>query len=180
MDSIRKFLLAACAVGIVAILSLGWLTYKSQGHAATAADLVRHTHEVIGELRSVRALAGEIESSQRGYLVTGDASYVAAFEDQAQRLTLRADSVRVLTVDNPRQQERIGDLKEAVLRRVDLLRRGIALRKDDGFEKARDLVTSGAGRTEMERLHKVLDDMVADERRLLSERESASDRGEAH
>src|SRR4026208_1452916 len=101
MDSIRKLLLAACFVGVVAILSLGWLAYKSQGHAAHAADWVRHSFEVIGELRSVRSLAGEIESSQRSYLVTGDASYVAAFEEQARRLTLRADSVRVLTVDKP-------------------------------------------------------------------------------
>ncbi|HKS17406.1 MAG TPA: CHASE3 domain-containing protein, partial [Planctomycetota bacterium] len=182
MDSIRKlsfFLGAACAVGLVAILSLGWLTLKSQDRAAAASERVSHTHEVIAELRGVRSLAGEIESSQRAYVITGQPSYVAAFEDQARRLALRADSVRVLTVDNPRQQERIGELKEAVIRRVDLLRRGIALRRDEGYDKARDLVASGAGRTEMERLHKVLDDMVEDERRLLSEREGASDRGAA-
>jgi diguanylate cyclase (GGDEF)-like protein/PAS domain S-box-containing protein len=180
MDSIRKLLLGATALGFAAILSLGWLAYKSHGRAAEAADRVSHTQEVIGAVRTVRSLAEGIESSQRGYVITGDASYVAAFEEQARRLAVTADALRALTMDNLGQQDRIQDLKEAIRRRVELLRRGVALRRDEGFEKARELVAAGAGRAEMERLVGILDQMSEEERRLLGERKDASDRGEAH
>src|SRR5688572_10393979 len=72
-----------------------------------ASQTVNHTHRVLEHLAQVLSLLGEAESSQRGYIITGDASYLGPYDSAVRAVSSRLDSIRTLTSDNPSQQARL-------------------------------------------------------------------------
>src|SRR5271169_6684084 len=74
--TLMGFLLAVLAVAIIALLS-----YQSlQSTTATAANLTQ-TVEVLGRLESLLSTLIDAETGQRGFLLTGEESYLAPYTD---------------------------------------------------------------------------------------------------
>ena len=72
-----------------------------------------------------------------------------------------------LTRDNPAQQARIPVLKNRIANRLNILEERLVLRKEKGFEAAREVILTGRGKIEMDELRKQVDEMASVERQLL-------------
>jgi methyl-accepting chemotaxis protein len=110
--------------------------HRSMEHLLEANYWVGHTFQVIGAAQNIRADLLQFESSRRGYLITGDGSYL---ESSARLLGRIAESQKLigwLTVDNPRQQRRLADLAPLMDRRVGDILRISGVRKEQGFAVA--------------------------------------------
>jgi CheY-like chemotaxis protein len=70
--------------------------YRGTERLLLANYWVRHTYSVISEAKGIHAALLQFESSRRGYLITGDASYL---EPRAGLLRRLADSLRFSVVD---------------------------------------------------------------------------------
>jgi CHASE3 domain sensor protein len=69
----QKKILIGFGVAAVLLVVFGIMAYRvSVGFIETSA-LVAHTHEVMGLLQSIEASIDEAETSQRGYVITGQA-----------------------------------------------------------------------------------------------------------
>src|SRR5271169_5444878 len=99
---------------IVTLLVVGVLSYRSIVVSSESDRWVRHTHEVLDQLQDLRVAMETVESSVRGYVVTGNNSYVATY--RASRMAVEQDeaAVRNLTIDNPAQQRQLPDLEKLV------------------------------------------------------------------
>src|ERR1700688_1322821 len=99
----RKVQLALGAA-ILALLVLGVTSFRAMATSTESDRLVRHTHEVLESLQNLLSATGSIESSYRGYALTGKESYLDSY--RASILTAQQDeaTVRKLTVDNPKQE----------------------------------------------------------------------------
>jgi methyl-accepting chemotaxis protein len=97
---------------------------------------VRHTYLVISEAQNIRAALLQFESSRRGYLITGDASYLESSAALLSQINESQKQIRWLTVDNPRQQSRLAVLGPLIARRLDDMMRVSNIRKEKGFAVA--------------------------------------------
>jgi PAS domain S-box-containing protein len=81
-----------------------------------------------------------------------------------------------LTRDNPAQQARISVLKNRIANRFNILEERLVLRKEKGFEAARDAILTGKGKAEMDELREQVDAMTSVELQLLKVRSERSQR----
>src|SRR4249920_3893250 len=111
-----------------------------------ATEAVAHTQAVRAALQELLTTTIDAETGQRGFIITGDDSYLEPYA-RSQR-TIEADVVRVrsLTADNTVQQEDLERVAAAVNRRLELIEQSIRLRRDSGFAAAQAIVATGEGK----------------------------------
>src|SRR3989475_3291699 len=157
------FILAVLLTGL-----MGFLSWRSTRLAAQEADLVAHTHAVMGTLDVTVEHAIELETSARGFALTGQDLLLTHYE--AARGTINQDfgTLRHLTTDNPNQQRRLEVLEPQI---------AAALAFADELVAARRNVRAIPGASEIKQSERVVDairgtiqQMQAEETRLLNER----------
>jgi methyl-accepting chemotaxis protein len=163
----------ALALAILAIIGL--VAYQSISKLTETADWVDHTHQVIETTESMLSTMKDAETGQRGYVLTGDESYLAPYLEAEGAIAGEIKSLRELTIDNPNQQRRIDQLETLVSGKdgkMAELARIITLRKDStkGFEPALQEVKTGTGKSLMDDIRKVIDAMKSEETTLLKKR----------
>jgi len=105
------------ALGAVVLL-MAW-TLFALGQLRRASQWVTHTDEVrLGVSRLENGLI-DAETSQRGYLVTGEPVFVSRYERAKADWSSAFDAVQRLTADNPRQQNRLAVVHKLIGRRFD-------------------------------------------------------------
>lgn len=137
---------------------------------AEASRWVSHTQEVLGALESVRSGLEKAEVDQRTYLVTIQAADLESFKGDLRETRQDVDRVWNLTADNPDQQRRIVALIKIVDRRFELAETTAKLRQTSGLEPARKLVLTGRGAADLAEALAGIDELRAEENRLLSVR----------
>src|ERR1700761_4101058 len=75
------FVVAVAAVAFIALL-----TYRALQTRSVAAGRVTHTLQVMDELQTIMSLAKDAETGQRGYLLTGEVSYLEPFSNAKSQL----------------------------------------------------------------------------------------------
>ena len=136
-------------------------------------EMLAHTREVLFQLEQAESTLKDAESGQRGYLFTGDSSYLAPYNRATQEIGPRIDSLATLTADNPVQQKHIADLRSLTHDKLDELAQTIALYRSGSLEQARALVLSDRGLLDMDRLRLVFAQMREEEIRLEGVRNGA-------
>jgi len=147
---------------------------------ASAADETRsafgwatHTLMVENLFRETLAELTEAESSQRGFLLTGDEVYAYSFAPAADSVGRLVATLRMLTVDNPEQQRRLDTLQRLIARRLTLLRTIAALTRAGHRDSAIRIVQLGHGRTVMDSARSTVGRALAAENVLWQHRKKA-------
>jgi len=135
-----------------------------------ATDAVAHTQAVRAALQGLLTTTIDAETGQRGFIITGDESYLEPYA-RSQR-TIEADVMRVrsLTADNAAQQEDLERVAAAVNRRLELIEQSIRLRRDSGFGAAQVVIATGEGKRLMDEMRTIVTRMEAREEALLATR----------
>src|SRR5256885_10929549 len=83
---------ALTCLGVVGIVS-----YLSVVRLNDSAASVAHTHEVLSSLELLLAAATDSETAERGYVITGDESYLEPYQQAAAVVDGQARRLRELT-----------------------------------------------------------------------------------
>jgi len=132
-----------------------------------SADMVQHTNEVMIELESIYSTIKEGESSQRGYIISGNISFLEIYEASHEKVLEHYRKVKVLTSDNPVQQENITVVKSYIDDRYAQMDRVLTLsasRSLSDFEARQEIVR---GKRIMEDLRSMIERMKQEEERLM-------------
>jgi methyl-accepting chemotaxis protein len=167
-------LVAAFAVPLVVLCIVGALAYRNTGTLETNSGQVVHTYQVLEGLERITGALKDAETGQRGYLITGEETYLAPYTAASEAVTGLIDDVAKLTADNPQQQDRIGKLRPLVQAKFDELAETIGLRRTAGFAAARDVVLTNKGKAVMDEIRTVLTDMGQAESSLLTVRAAST------
>lgn len=172
----RKLFAAFGAVG-VGVVVVGAVSFTSLGDLVTSADTVgptvAHTYEVMMAVDAISSDLTSAETGQRGYVITGDQSYLAPYQAAVDDLPGRMERLRSLTSDNTAQQERLDELDLVVASKLEELADTVALNRDQGFQAARAVITTNAGQADKASIDTLLGQTRAAESSLLSERRAA-------
>ena len=151
------FLTFACVGGVFV-----WYDYN--------ARLVAHTHEVRNGIADVLQALTDVESAQRGYVLTGDHGFVEQVEDGRERAEAELNAVDILTADNPEQQARIVALRGLMAKRLAVVDETVVQRGAGDAVAAIQTIRRGEGRAAMEGVRRIVTDLEAEEALLLAQR----------
>jgi PAS domain S-box-containing protein len=120
-----------------------------------------------------------IESSDRGFALTGEVVYLESYRASVLRAGQDAAAVRTLTKDNPRQQLQLPALEELMAQKIRLGGVAILLRQTKGMEAAAEALGSGRGQRIMADYLGIISKIQDEELRLLLQRSVESNRRRA-
>jgi signal transduction histidine kinase len=160
------FIWVALVPVILAVLAWwGSLQYRERVH------WVWHTEQVLSEIDSLLLAVTNAETGQRGYLITGDESYLQPFQTALPQVDRSIMRLRDLTVDSgTNRQARLDELLTAVHVKMAELRHTIEVRRNQGEAAAAAEARAGVGQRAMETVRRVTLAMNAEEERLLAQR----------
>ena len=175
----KKYLLArkiklAFACAILTLVAVGAISYRSLAASSESDQWVVHTHAVMGNLQDLLAAMLTVESSCRGYVLSGDESYLVAYHAGIARTVEDETTIRNLTVDNESQQRRLTVLAGIGAQKIDLAERVNVCRSTKGLGAALELIHAGGGKKIMDDFRTQIRAMQDEEERLLVLRDADS------
>jgi methyl-accepting chemotaxis protein len=166
------------ALSFVVLATVGLAAYRSNESLTRTSYAVARSHAVLEHIAAVFGEMKDAETGQRGFVITGEETYLEPYESGSKNVGRLLVELRQLTTDNPSQQRRVDAAETAVATKLAELRRPLQARRSGGFEAAQRVVLEGAGKRAMDDLRRVLEQMDREERDLLRARaeevESAS------
>jgi len=163
-------LAATFALAAAAAVSTGVGAVWSSRAVAEATDWVSHTHEVQRRLEEVLSLLKDVETGQRGFLLTGDHAFLTPYEDAQPRVRSMIDQLRELTSDNPAQQQRLPVLQRLAAAKLQVSAESVQRMLAGDRAGALKVVASGRGMRAMDAVRREVAALQGEEERLLAVR----------
>ncbi len=173
--SIEYKLIVGFGTALLLLLLAGGQMYRSLQEYMETSRWVVHTYKVLDALGDVRAGMNELESAQRGYIITAEPVFLAEHDSDIIKIRSVLARVRLLTADNPRQEVRSVALAQLAEERLLAMNLTAAAARTDGFAAARERIRGGLSRVGKEALAKQIGVMEEEERGLLKQRNSMAE-----
>jgi signal transduction histidine kinase len=167
-----RFLYIALALSVVILALLGRVYVQQNREQLRYTSAVEHTYRVIINLHTCQQLLTTAESAQRGYLLTGEFSSKTAYLLATGSIDSVLSTLRVNTIDNPKQRVLIKLLGPAIKDRLSLMQTNID-NKDVG--QPIEISALRRGKLVMEKISEYLAEMEKEEYLLLAYRNQEKD-----
>ena len=165
--ALGKGITSGFIVSIAIMVTAAGISWNYTYRLKDAAAWVTHTHQVLREIEDVRAGMTDLESSQRGYLISGDERLLSSREQTTTEIRRSIENFRRLTADNPSQKIRLDQLEPLIVRRTAFGDQTIVVRRQQGFTAAQQMLALGTGITLSADIKQVLGAMRDEEEHLL-------------
>jgi methyl-accepting chemotaxis protein WspA len=175
--SIRNKLVAGFGAIVAIILSLLILAYDNFARLSDANLWNRHTLEVLRELDTIATSVLQIQSSTRGYLLTGNENLVTPIRNEYATARAHVKRAQAITTDNAQQQDRLRRLDTLLVTWMDQAVTPQIERRRTAGAAVTAQTEAGvlAGTGSVASVREVLDDVEAEENRLLVQRQKDTD-----
>ena len=164
----RRILVTGLALVTVSIAIAGLFVVKFSGDATTARAGVLRSLEMGRALQAVSAGLVDAETGQRGYILTERGDYLTPYETAVKTLPGAMAAFRSSIRRDPDSEQRLATLDSLVQEKLAELASTIDASRSKGFDAARRMVLTDAGKSVMERIRNTIGELAADENGVLS------------
>jgi PAS domain S-box-containing protein len=158
------------AASVLALVGIGWISYRTTTNLVGAENWVSHTYQVIATLESGRAILTDVETAQRGYLLTGDTSFLEDCTNAQAQVDGWIKKLRNSIFDNPEQLQRLEKLEPLISQRLAVLNDRIKIRQEKGLQAAASSVSTREGKDLMDQILQGISGIHVAESRLGDQR----------
>jgi PAS domain S-box-containing protein len=171
--SVRQkiFLLSFIILAVNGIL--GYAVYKSNKNLNESRQWIWHSGQVINQSEKILSIAGDIETSSRGFVITNDGVFLEPFQAAKKASFINIEQLRKLTIDNAAQQQRIFFLRFYMQKRLDFSSKMIDIRSTRGLASAIAYTSTLQGKHYTDSIRQITDAIQQDENVLLKQRTQA-------
>jgi CheY-like chemotaxis protein/signal transduction histidine kinase/CHASE3 domain sensor protein len=163
--SLIGFAAAVIAVVAITVLSFNALEQRGQNARRVTATLDTVTH-----LQALLSVLKDAETGQRGYLLTGEDSYLAPYTHAQRTFADELKQSQEAVKDDPDQLRRLAEVKQLASDKFAEIARTLELRGKGDAAGALGVVKSDRGRESMERIRALVGEMLAEEQAQLETR----------
>ncbi len=168
--TVSKRLVAGFGLAALTLLLIAGISYRNAGLLIETEGWVAHAHQVRSELVTLLSELKDAETGQRGYVITGEDSYLEPYRSALPAIKATFADLKTLTADNPDQQRRLAALSPLIEKKLSELQQTIDLRKAQGFDAALKVILTNEGKTTMDQIRGVVAEADQSEQALLQRR----------
>lgn len=170
---LRRKIIVGFASALMLLVAVDVVSYRSLRRLLETGDAVAHSQRVLEQLDQVLLHLQDAETGQRGYIITGEASYLAPYDTAVRTIDHELTALdRLLTnVDQPQHFKQLRQLIAAKLRELD---QTIDERRQGQLNRAAAIVRSGEGKRLMDDIRRVVDTLRSAEHDRLAQRHDGS------
>ncbi|MCF6127465.1 response regulator [Mesorhizobium sp. M7A.F.Ca.CA.001.07.2.1] len=168
-------LVAGFAVLVLIVGSRAMLVEEQRANRAAAREAIEYQQLLSGLL----SLAQEAENGQRGYLLTGEKSYLEPYRSAVRAIPGQLARIDSLTAPDDQLVQPINHIKDALSQKQAELAETIALYDQGNATNALDLVRSGQGKAVMDEIRTSMDTVRRISAAAIAARDAHTDQVEA-
>ena len=160
------------APGILLVFLAGLAVALATGHLYSVRQSrhwISHSHEVIEATQALAGLVQDVESGERGFIVTGDNRFLSTFDRSRSMVPAAAAKLEALVRDNPGQAGRVARMEASASKRIEVAVKRVELGQARRMDLART-VQYGQGQAAMEQLRATVGEVMRAEDAVLAER----------
>lgn len=166
---VANLLIASILLTIIS----GGIKFYNVTEKAHTTTLVTHTYDVLQESSELLGLLLDVETSQRGYILTNDSAYLVPYLESLPQIDEKVNSLLSLTADNPRQTTVISQrIKPLVNAKKEELQSVLEQSNQKGIAGSISSIKSDSGNVIMNELRTSIADLTRHEEELLVKRNS--------
>jgi len=162
------------AAGLAAIF-LTWSILRVSTTIMDTAVSVSQTYEVITALNKLESNLVSVETSERGYVIAGEPEYLVPYNQALRETHWKLDLISAFTSDDISQRFRLSQLEQLVSAKLKTLQMIVDTREAGAVDAATQLVSIDQDKLELDRIHRVINEMEAYENTILNVRIMARD-----
>ncbi|HEY2524617.1 MAG TPA: ATP-binding protein [Candidatus Binataceae bacterium] len=157
---------------IVALIAMGYASYRSAERYAGSSAWVEHTDRVLRGIDRLRFSIQQAEAGERSYLQTGEKRYLEPVREASATVRTQLAALEQITADNPDQRQRVVALAPTVAAKLSLMNDAARDRDVVGKDAVLGLDSSAADRLTSD-IAVRLNDLASVETALLDQRRAA-------
>jgi diguanylate cyclase (GGDEF)-like protein len=154
----------------VILLSIGTVTLLGANDSAQTRAWLQRNNETLIDTRNVAIAIRDAETGQRGYLLTGEDSYLQPYTIGRQMVAANMARLQTLVADHPIEKRQLEALRPILAKKFVELAMTVELRRHQGLDAALAIVRSDKGANLMSDIEAGLTAMTLMERLMLAER----------
>ncbi len=131
---------------------------------------VNHTHSVMIKTENLLSSLQDMETGQRGFLLTKNPAYLEPFHTGVTNSNASFKLLQQFTLDNPAQQKRLNVVKNLIRLKHNELNETIKFMQVNDKKRAIEIVKKNTGKEYMDKIRSILGDFITDEKVLLEKR----------
>ncbi len=176
----KKKILISFSIPLSLIIIIAFVVHFNINNLLATSAWVKHTHQVIASATKLEKLILDMETGERGFLITGKEEFLQPFNHAEKVWKEKINALMVLVKDNPAQVQK--------LEKIDLLQKSwikeaadieIALRhkvegNNSAFIELQEVITDSHGKKIMDNIRAELAQFIAIEADLIITRELAA------
>ncbi|HEY0235616.1 MAG TPA: CHASE3 domain-containing protein [Afipia sp.] len=167
------------SAGFIVLVAISAISIFLVNRARSDSAWVVHTVEAENQISTAQLEMRRGESAVRGYLLTGQDSYIDEFNSSDRQLGPAMLRLRELTADNPVQQRNVSVIQPLAEQRFDDFRQALALGRSGKTDEAKQLLSNSASSDGLNKIRDIADDMRTEETRLFRLRTQSADQSQA-
>jgi PAS domain S-box-containing protein len=155
----RKILIAYVAV-LVLVGAITFAGFALADRTTGALDKLERAQQTLLATARLRGALAEVETGQRGYLLTGRDVYLQPYNEAHAAIAAQIAQLEA-SVRSPANRDAIAEVKRLAREKLDELTATIRIRREQGSDASLDIVNSDHGRETMEKIRAQLDGIEA-------------------
>ena len=167
---VESKIVAALVTTALALVVLGWLSFRAITIFILSQNWVSHSHEVISQLEMDQAIMAEADLEERGYLFTGDPKLLKTSQAAAARIPEQLQLLQRLIAINQAQQDALKRLKALAEAEVSQMNDRTAIFQKSGLQSALAKEPLEKTESQMNEVRAVVAQMRSTEDQLLVQR----------
>ncbi len=173
--ALRSKILLGFGIVLVMLVVIAAISVRSTRSFILTADWAANSHEAIEVQERLLRHIMEMESSRRGFLLTGDENTLRSYESAQAEIIRAFNALRVLTAGTPGQLDRLDTLRELLQRSFSLQGAEIDARRTGGSRAAEQLFRAQESETLTAEIRRVAITAQGEQRTLLAARSDMAD-----
>lgn len=169
----RKILIGLLSI-LTILVTITFLTHRNSKRVVASAEQVDRSQEIKYHIEQVLAEIISIETAARGYVITGDASYLQPNSEATADIYAHLSNLGMMVQDDPQLTSRVEELTELTEEQIDVSRNIIFARATGGNEEAIRMVKTGEGKVLMDQIRTLTTSLLhAEDLKLKEEKEES-------
>lgn len=174
----NRYLSRGVRLGFASLVALLFISagvsYHNTRQLYINTNQLAKSHEIQSGLADVLSTMKDIETGQRGYVITGEKDFLAPFHNAVANVKPQIERLRGTVTNSSEHQTQLAALEKKINRRIDLSRESNRLREQKGFKAAQDFAATGQGKQAMDEVRDAIAEMLVGERATTVVREQQS------
>ncbi|HTA66188.1 MAG TPA: response regulator [Xanthomonadaceae bacterium] len=170
--------MVALLAAVMAIVLIAAVTFSSQRDRTQSSARVTATLEILRHMDVLLSDLKDAETGQRGFLLTGEETYLEPYENARTELPGEFQRLATLLADNPAQREKLETVRQLAADKMNELAQTIAVHRSGDPAGALAIVKTSRGKLSMDHLRMLIAEMETTARVTLAQRQDQSQRAE--